>query len=85
MCVRQRRPLTLRAFRAVPIRTLAPKFDEHFRPGKDTDPDRARCETKALKNKVKQEKRGAIRELRKDAAFLAIEARRQQVLGSRRR
>ncbi len=81
-CEAARRPLTLRAFRAVPLRSLAPKFDENFRPGKDADPDRDRAEARSLKKKVKQEKRGAIRELRKDAVFLALEARKQQEIAA---
>jgi nucleolar protein 14 len=77
-CLSLRRPLTMRTFRAVPIRSMAPKFDEDYRPGKDTDPDRDRAEAKQMKKKLKQQKRGAMRELRKDAAFMALENRKQQ-------
>eukprot|EP00455_Lapot_gusevi_P028754 TRINITY_DN3078_c0_g2_i8.p1 TRINITY_DN3078_c0_g2~~TRINITY_DN3078_c0_g2_i8.p1 ORF type:complete len:416 (-),score=122.85 TRINITY_DN3078_c0_g2_i8:25-1161(-) len=72
-----RRPLELRKFRPIPIRSIKPRFDEEYFPGKDTDPDRDRVEQRKLKKKVKQEKRGAIRELRKDAQFIALQRAHQ--------
>ena len=41
-----------------------------WRPGKDYDPDRERSEAKRLARQLQKERRGAMRELRKDAAFL---------------
>ena len=48
-----------------------PKFEESFVKGKDYDPDRQRAEERRLKKMVRKEERGAIRELRKDASFMA--------------
>ena len=41
-----------------------------WRAGKDYDPDRERSEAKRLRRQLQKERRGAMRELRKDAAFL---------------
>lgn len=41
--------------------------------GRDYDPDRERAEAKKLKKEIKQNARGAARELRKDNWFLAEE------------
>ena len=38
--------------------------------GKDYDPDRERSEAKRLRRQLQKERRGAMRELRRDAAFL---------------
>ena len=53
------------------IQTLNPRFDEDFAPGRDADPDRERAAQRALKRSISRERRGAMRELRKDAAFVA--------------
>lgn len=39
--------------------------------GRDYDPDRERAEMKKLKKLLKSEKKGAIRELRKDSQFMS--------------
>ena len=49
------------------------RFEEFFVRGKDYDPDRQRANERYLKRRVIREKRGAVRELRKDAAFMAAE------------
>eukprot|EP00798_Chlamydomonas_sp_ICE-L_P032118 gene32118-16637_t len=48
-----------------------PRFEEDFAPNRDYDPDRVKAETRKLKKQMRSEQRGAIRELRKDAAFMA--------------
>ncbi|GFP87290.1 nucleolar protein 14 [Phtheirospermum japonicum] len=53
------------------IKTIIPKFEENFVKGRDYDPDRERAERKKLKKKLKQEAKGAMRELRKDNYFLS--------------
>ncbi|TFK25980.1 nucleolar protein 14 [Coprinopsis marcescibilis] len=67
-----RQPLHLQAHKPIPIPTYVPKFEttssNYLR---QRDPDYERNEAARLKTQYKQEKKGAIRELRKDARFLA--------------
>ncbi|KAG2492669.1 hypothetical protein HYH03_009084 [Edaphochlamys debaryana] len=91
-CVAQRRPL-FHAGRAragaaaagsVPasqVREYNPRFEDEYRTGRDYDPDRTRAEDRRLKRQLAKERRGAIRELRRDAVFMAGErdAERQVV------
>lgn len=66
-----RRPLKLRVEKPVPIRSLVPKFEPTgFVQGRDYDPNHERAERKRIKRLVKYEKKGAIRELRKDNHFI---------------
>ncbi|KAJ7639482.1 nucleolar protein 14 [Roridomyces roridus] len=74
-----RQPLMLQAHKPIPIPTYIPKFEtsksSYF---KSQDPDRERSEAAKLKREYKQERKGAIRELRKDARFLAgVEQKKQ--------
>ncbi|CAH9117309.1 unnamed protein product [Cuscuta epithymum] len=68
--LRLRQPLRMRKQKPVPIRMFTPKFEENFVKGRDYDPDRERAEIRKLKKRVKQEAKGAIREIRKDNHFL---------------
>ena len=68
-----RRPLTLQAHKPIPIASYAPKFESAFTPGRKFDPDAERNEQAKLKALHKKERKGAIRELRKDARFIAQE------------
>ncbi|KAK4165680.1 putative nucleolar complex protein 14 [Cladorrhinum sp. PSN259] len=68
-----RRPLELHHHRPLQIRTYVPKFEDSFDPNKHYDPDRERAEMAKLKADHKREKKGALRELRKDNAFMARE------------
>lgn len=68
-----RRPLELHHHRPLAIRTHVPKFEDAFDPNKHYDPDRERAETAKLRAEHKRERKGALRELRKDAAFMARE------------
>ncbi|KIY66708.1 Nop14-like protein [Cylindrobasidium torrendii FP15055 ss-10] len=74
-----RRPLALQAHKPIPIATYIPKFDgsssSYIR---KQDPDHERNEAAKLRNQVKQERKGAIRELRKDSRFLANVQQEQQ-------
>lgn len=65
-----RKPLTRpkRGAAAAGAQTLNPRVDADFAPGRDADPDRDRASQRALKRAVARETRGAMRELRKDAA-----------------
>ncbi|WFC96697.1 nucleolar complex protein 14 [Malassezia brasiliensis] len=76
--VRERRALRLQAHRALSIASYAPKFDQQgFDPKRATDPDAERAQNAKLRALLKKERKGAIRELRKDAQFVA-EAREQR-------
>lgn len=73
-----RAPLMLQDHKPVPIATYAPKFEADFAPGKHYDPDVERNAVAKLKAQYKKEKKGAMRELRKDNRFLAAEKAREQ-------
>ncbi|KAI0751061.1 nucleolar protein 14 [Daedaleopsis nitida] len=74
-----RRPLRLQAHKPIPIPTFVPKF-EHTTSNylRNRDPDHERNEEAKLRAQYKQERKGAIRELRKDARFLAAEQQKKQ-------
>jgi nucleolar protein 14 len=74
-----RQPLALQAHKPIPIPSYIPKFEattsNYLR---KKDPDYERNEATKLRYQLKQEKKGAIRELRKDARFLAaVEQKRR--------
>eukprot|EP00041_Stephanoeca_diplocostata_P020267 m.450923 g.450923 ORF g.450923 m.450923 type:complete len:633 (+) comp21522_c0_seq2:1288-3186(+) len=62
--------LSLQKHRPVPLAALEPDFQTYFT-GRKTDPDKDRRELSKLKRQHKKEMKGAIRELRKDAKFIA--------------
>ena len=73
-----RRPLTLQSHKPIPIPSFLPKFEEGYAPGRRFDPDSERNEASKLKALVKKERKGAVRELRKDNRFLAGERQKIQ-------
>lgn len=73
-----RRPLLLHNHRPLAIKTSIPKFEESFNPDKHYDPDRERAELNKLRAEHKRERKGAVRELRKDANFIARESLREK-------
>ena len=73
-----RRPLELHYHRPLPIKTAIPKFEEGFNPDKHYDPDLDRANASKLQAEYKREKKGALRELRKDANFIAREKLREK-------
>jgi nucleolar protein 14 len=74
----RRRPQLLHDHRPLPIKTSIPKFEESFDPNKHYDPDKERSEAAKLQKEYKREKKGALRELRKDANFIARESLREK-------
>ncbi|KAI0395109.1 Nop14-like protein [Xylariaceae sp. FL0594] len=68
-----RRPLELHHHRPLAIKSSIPKFEDSFDPNKHYDADRDRAELAKLKAEHKKERKGAMRELRKDANFMARE------------
>jgi nucleolar protein 14 len=73
-----RTPLTMQDHKPIPIASYAPKFEADFAPGKHYDPDAERNAASKLRAEYKKERKGAIRELRKDNRFLAGERAREQ-------
>lgn len=68
----RRRPLTIPALlRQEEAKQFNPRFEENYAAGKDYDPDRERAERRRLQRQLRKEERGAMRELRKDAVFMA--------------
>ncbi|EON64171.1 hypothetical protein W97_03401 [Coniosporium apollinis CBS 100218] len=74
----RRRPLALHNHRPLAIKTSVPKFEEGFNPDKHYDPDRDRADAAKLRAEYKRERKGALRELRKDANFIAREKLREK-------
>ncbi|KAF8928499.1 Nop14-like protein [Dissophora ornata] len=68
-----RAPLQMQAHKPVPIASYVPKFEEGYSMDKHYDPDVERAQAHKLEVQYKKEKKGAIRELRKDAQFVARE------------
>ena len=66
-----RRPLELHHHRPIAIRTYIPKFEDSFDPTKHYDPDKERSDAAKFRAEFKKERKGAMRELRKDANFIA--------------
>ncbi|OWB57991.1 hypothetical protein B5S28_g3979 [[Candida] boidinii] len=76
---KERVPLRLQAHRAVSIATYAPKFEENFNPDKKSyDPDQTRQEISKLRHQIKQERKSAVREMRRDTQFEAREQIKQK-------
>ena len=73
-----RRPLEMQTHKAIPIPQYAPKFEAEYSRGKRVDPDAERNEAAKIKALYKKERKGAIRELRKDAKFLAVERNKER-------
>lgn len=75
-----RTPLSLQIHKPIAIPSYVPKFDSNSSNYlRNRDPDYERNEASKLRRQYKQEKKGAIRELRKDAKFLAgVQQKEQQ-------
>lgn len=70
----------LQAHKPIPIPTYVPQFESSGGSSylKRRDPDTERAAASKLRREYKQERKGAIRELRKDARFLAGVQQRAQ-------
>ncbi|CAK4070312.1 unnamed protein product [Aphanomyces euteiches] len=73
-----RRPLRLQAHAPKVLPTFVPKFDENYAMRKDKTLDRDKAQLKQLQRQVKRERKGASRELRRDAAFLSRQRTEEQ-------
>lgn len=74
-----RHPLLLQAHKRIPIPSYIPKFESSSSSYlRARDPDHEKNEAAKLRKQYKEERKGAIRELRKDARFLAgVEQKKQ--------
>ncbi|KAJ2767870.1 nucleolar complex protein 14, partial [Coemansia nantahalensis] len=66
-----RAPLKLQYHRPLAIASVAPRFESHYSHEVHYDPDRVRAESTKLRRQLARERRGAVRELRRDAQFVA--------------
>jgi nucleolar protein 14 len=73
-----RRHLELHHHRPIAIKMSVPKFEDNFDPSKHYDPNRERAEGNKLQKELKKERKGALRELRKDAQFMSRERLREK-------
>ncbi|RKP25632.1 nucleolar protein 14 [Syncephalis pseudoplumigaleata] len=73
-----RKPLQLQRHRPVAIASHQPKFEENYSVDKHYDPDRDRAEVQRLRALHRKERKGAMRELRRDNQFIATERAREQ-------
>jgi nucleolar protein 14 len=72
-------PLTYHTKAAEAIKMYNPMYEEDgYQKGRDYDPNRERAEARKLKKQLKQESRGAMRELRKDNRFMADARAKEQ-------
>lgn len=79
-----RRPLALQGHKPIPIPTYIPKFESTSSSYlKRQDPDHEKNEASKLRHQYKQERKGAIRELRKDSRFLAAVEQKKQLAKDR--
>ena len=76
--LKSRQPLLLHDHRPLAIKTFIPKFEVNFNPDSHYDPDRDRAQMQKLQKEHKRERKGALRELRKDARFMARESLKQK-------
>ncbi|ODQ66949.1 Nop14-like protein [Nadsonia fulvescens var. elongata DSM 6958] len=77
-CKQDKQPLLLQSHRPLAIATFMPKFEENYNVDKKSyDPDQQRQEVGKLKAEIKNERKSAIREIRKDTAFMARERIRE--------
>ena len=60
------------------LKSHAPLFTEGYNPTKDYDPIKERAQIKELSQKLKREKKGALRELRRDTAVVVQQQRAVQ-------
>ena len=70
----------LQAHKPIPIASYIPKFESHSSTYlRKQDPDYERAQASKLRYQYKQERKGAIRELRKDARFLSSVQHKEQM------
>ncbi|KAF1946249.1 nucleolar protein-like protein 14 [Clathrospora elynae] len=74
----KRRPLLLHNHRPLPITMKVPKFEVSYDPNKHYDADKEKAESIRLQKEYRRERKGAMRELRKDSNFIARESLKEK-------
>ncbi|CAI5737604.1 unnamed protein product [Hyaloperonospora brassicae] len=77
-CWARRRPLCLQQFAPRVLPTFAPQFDANYTVRKDKLAPKDAAQRQQLQRQVKRARKGAARELRRDADFLAREKQREE-------
>ncbi|KAK1940987.1 putative nucleolar complex protein 14 [Phytophthora citrophthora] len=77
-CWSARRPLRLQSFAPTILPTFAPQFDENYTVRKDKTAPKDTAQLKQLKRQVKRARKGAARELRRDAEFIHREKQKEE-------
>ncbi|KAG2786440.1 hypothetical protein PC129_g1564 [Phytophthora cactorum] len=77
-CWNARRPLRLQSFAPTTLPTFAPHFDENYTVRKDKTAPKDTAQLKQLQRQVKRARKGAARELRRDAEFIHREKQKEE-------
>lgn len=77
-CWDARRPLRLQSFAPPTLPTFAPHFDENYTVRKDKTAPKDTAQLRQLKRQVKRARKGAARELRRDAEFIHREKQKEE-------
>eukprot|EP00644_Phytophthora_capsici_P009914 jgi/Phyca11/529155/estExt2_fgenesh1_pm.C_PHYCAscaffold_390039 len=77
-CWNARRPLRLQTFAPTILPTFAPQFDENYTVRKDKTAPKDTAQLKQLQRQVKRARKGAARELRRDAEFIHREKQKEE-------
>lgn len=75
---RTKTPLRMQQHRPIPIAQHLPKFEKAYSVDRHYDPDHERSQLHKLEAQIKKEKKGALRELRKDNQFIARERAKER-------
>lgn len=75
---RSKTPLRMQQHRPIPIAQHLPKFEKAYSMDRHYDPDHERSQQHKLESQLKKEKKGALRELRKDNQFIAREKAKER-------
>merc|ERR1719150_2545812 len=67
------------------IKQHDPDFIEQFVPGRDPNQSKDLAQIKKLRKKIKREKRGALKKIRQDTAFMSQEKARIQAFKDKKR
>lgn len=79
LATKPRKRLTHEAKKPKPLRLYEPVIEDHFEGRKKRVGSKEKLEREKLQHKIKREMKGAIREIRKDNAFIAREKLKEQI------
>lgn len=76
---KSRVPLTMQSHKPIPLPSIAPQFEENYNVDKKSyDSNKQRQDVNKLKAEVKKERKGALRDIRKDTAFMSREQNKEK-------